>query len=101
MTEGALRTVALWGAGVLVNIPQPARYAVHKLILAQRRDRSNQMKRTKDLAQAKALIEVMRVQDPFALEDAFADARAQGEKGWAAPIERSLKAIGLKEELDG
>jgi hypothetical protein len=101
LTEGALRTVALWGAGVLVNIPQPARYAVHKLILAQRRDRSNQMKRTKDLAQAKALIEVLRVQDSFALEDAFADARAQGEKGWAAPIERSLKAIGLKEELNG
>lgn len=99
LIEGALSTVALWGSGVLVNVPQPARYAVHKLILAQRRDRAGQAKRAKDLAQARALIDVLRKNDPFALEDAIADARAQGEKGWGAPIERSLKEIGLEGEL--
>ena len=99
LIDGAMRTVALWGAGVLVNVPQPARYAVHKLILAQRRDRSGQAKRMKDLAQARALIEVLREQDPFALEDAFADARAQGEKGWGAPIDRSLKELGLGDDF--
>jgi hypothetical protein len=99
LIEGSVRTVALWGAGVLVNVPQPARFAVHKLILAQRRDASGRLKRAKDLAQAKALIEVLREHDPFALEDALSDARAQGVKGWSVPISRSLKEIGMPEIL--
>jgi hypothetical protein len=96
LIDEPVRTVALWGAGVLVNVPQPARFAVHKLILAQRRDASGRMKRDKDLAQAKALIEVLVKHDPFALEDALNDARAQGEKGWGLPIARSLQEIGVQ-----
>lgn len=88
-------TVALWGAGVPVNVPQPARYAVHKLILAQKRDPGSRLKRAKDLAQANALIQVLRRHDPFALEDALAEARAKGRRGWGAPIERSLQELGL------
>jgi hypothetical protein len=101
LIDGSVRTVALWGAGVLLNVPQPARYAVHKLILAQRRDVSGRLKRTKDLTQAKALIEVLIKHDPFALEDALHDARAQGEKGWSVPISRSLEEIGLTEAVAG
>jgi hypothetical protein len=97
LIDGSVRTVALSGAGVLVNVPQPARYAVHKLILAQRRDASGRLKRAKDLDQAKAMIEVLRRHDPFALEDALNDARAQGEKGWSEPISRSLSEIGLRD----
>nr|WP_257819126.1 nucleotidyltransferase domain-containing protein [Phenylobacterium sp. J367] len=99
LIDAPVRTVALSGAGVLVNIPQPARFAVHKLILAQRRDDASRLKRAKDLAQAKALIEVLRDLDPFALDDALADARAKGEKGWRSPIARSLKEIG-HDDLD-
>jgi hypothetical protein len=94
-----VRTVALWGAGVAVNVPQPARFAVHKLILAQRRDSSGRLKRAKDLAQAKALLEALATADPFALEDALADAVSQGEQGWRAPIARSLRELGLSHLL--
>jgi hypothetical protein len=94
-------TVALWGAGVPVTIPQPARYAVHKLILAQKRDPGSRLKRAKDLAQAKALIEALLRHDRFALEDALEDARRQGRQGWAAPIARSLEELGLAVELPG
>lgn len=100
LIEGSVQTVALWGPGILVNVPQPARFAVHKLILARRRDASSRLKRAKDLAQAKALIEILREQDPFALEDALVDARAQGDKGWSEPIARSLKEIGFTEILN-
>jgi hypothetical protein len=96
LIDGAVRTVALHGAGVLVRAPQPARLAVHKLILAQRRDESRRPKRAKDLAQARALLEALREEDPFALEDALADAMARGARGWGAPIRRSLKEIGLE-----
>lgn len=101
LIDGSVRTVALWGGGVLVNVPQPARYAVHKLILAQRRDISGRLKRAKDLAQAKALIEVLLKHDPFTLEDALNDARAQGEKGWSVPISRSLEEVGLTDAVAG
>lgn len=85
-----VQTVALWGAGVAINVPQPARFAVHKLILAQKRDAGTRLKRQKDLSQADALIEALLANDPYSLEDAIDDARARGSKGWGAPIERSL-----------
>lgn len=89
-----VRTVALWGAGVAISVPQPARFAVHKLILAQKRDPAMRLKRQKDLAQADALIEALLANDPYALEDAIEDARAKGRRGWGIPIERSLAEIG-------
>lgn len=88
-----LPTLALWGSGVPVVIPQPARFAVHKLILAQRRHAVDRIKRAKDLAQAEALIAALERHDRFALEDALDDARAQGRQGWSDPIDRSLAEI--------
>lgn len=87
-------TVALWGSGIAVNVPQPARFAVHKLILAQRRDPANRHKRLKDLEQARALIEALSDHDRFALEDSLADASTKGRSGWADPIRRSLTELG-------
>ncbi|MGA9846666.1 MAG: GSU2403 family nucleotidyltransferase fold protein [Roseiarcus sp.] len=88
--------VALYGAGVLVQVPQPARYAVHKLILAQKRGPGS-VKRQKDLDQAKALIDALKQADPFAIEDALEDARGRGERGWRDRINRSLHQLGLTE----
>lgn len=88
-------TIALWGAGVPVTIPQPAKYATHKLILAQKRDPGSRLKRAKDLAQAKSLIEALLQHDRYALLDALAEARRKGPRGWGAPIDRSLEELGL------
>jgi hypothetical protein len=90
--------IALYGSGVFVRVPQPARYAVHKLILAQKR-RSETIKRQKDLAQARALIEALRSSEPHAFEDAMDDARSQGAKGWSEPIDRSLQEMGLVDPI--
>lgn len=89
-----VQTIALWGAGVPINVPQPAKFAVHKLILAQKREAGMRLKRQKDLAQADALIEALLANDPYALEDAMDEARAKGSRGWAVPIERSLAELG-------
>lgn len=99
LIEDPVETVALWGAGIPISVPQPARFAVHKLILAQRRDGANRLKRGKDLAQARALIEVLMQQDRFALADALADARARGRDGWSVPIDRSLTELGLTDAV--
>ncbi len=99
LIEDPVATVALWGAGIPIAVPQPARFAVHKLILAQRRDQANRIKRSKDLAQARALIEVLLQHDRFALVDVLADARGRGRDGWSIPIDRSLTELGLSEAV--
>lgn len=93
LIEEPVPAVALHGAGVAVSLPRPARYAVHKLILAQKRPAHEAAKSRKDLAQAAALIEGLRESAPFALEDALEEARAKGRDGWERPIERSLSQI--------
>ena len=90
-----VRAVALHGAGIPVQVPQPAKYAVHKLIVAQKRRQDERVKRGKDLLQAKALIEALTETDPHALHDAIDDASAQGARGWKHPLERSLKELGI------
>ncbi len=86
--------VALYGSGVQVLVPQPARYAVHKLIVAQIRSESS-AKRVKDLAQAKELIQALNLTDVRAIEDALFDARRRGAK-WTTHIDRSLQEIHLE-----
>ena len=92
LIEQPVSAVVLWGTGIVVRIPQPVRFAVHKLIVAQRRHTSDRTKRQKDLAQASAMIDALKQQDPFALEDALDDAKAQG-RSWTQAIDRSLVEI--------
>ena len=54
--------VVVSGRGVLVNIPQPARYAVHKLVLSNRRSIRMQVKANKDLSQAACLLEILSLE---------------------------------------
>jgi len=50
--------------GVLLNVPSPARFALHKLVVAQRRPVSQQLKSGKDRRQACALIQTLLEQRP-------------------------------------
>ncbi len=93
LIEEPVSSVALYGAGVPIRVPQPAKYAVHKLIVAQKRRLHERIKRGKDLLQAKALIESLSETDPHALQDAVDDAFAKGESGWKRPALRSLKEL--------
>jgi hypothetical protein len=100
LIDNAVPTVALWGSGVSVNVPQPSRFAVHKLILAQKRDVGSRSKRQKDLAQADALIDAIESHDPFDLHDTLVGAAAQGRQGWREPILRSLTELGRKKLVE-
>ena len=91
LIEDALGSVALIGSGIPVTVPQPARYGVHKLIIAQATGRPPQ-KRLKDLLQARELMQALRLSNPWALDDALETARAHGVK-WRAAIDRSIKEI--------
>lgn len=92
------QAAVLFSAGIPVLVPQPARYAIHKLIVAQKRT-MDRPKREKDLAQASALITILRETDPYALEDARDAAFAEGKDGWETPIRRSLGEIEIGEDF--
>ncbi|MEJ2472246.1 MAG: GSU2403 family nucleotidyltransferase fold protein [Desulfuromonadales bacterium] len=50
--------------GVLVNVPDPSRFALHKMIVANERDAAWQTKVDKDLLQAGLLLEVLLDERP-------------------------------------
>lgn len=82
--------VALYRSGVLVQIPRPERFAIHKLIVADRRAGGpDAQKSAKDRAQAAYLIDALLELRPDELSDAYLAARARGPK-WVARIEASL-----------
>lgn len=51
--------VLLYKHGVLINVPAPARFAFHKLVISQRRRAGDVEKIKRDLAQAEQLFEVL------------------------------------------
>ena len=63
-------THTLW-TGVLVNVPSPARFAVHKLWVAQRRNVSEHAKARKDIRQAGQILEVLLEDRRNDVDEAF------------------------------
>ena len=86
------QAAVLYRSGVLVNVPQPARYAVHKLIVATRRAGGARAKARKDMEQAAALIRVLAEDRPDELEDAYLDAYRRGPS-WRAHIEKGVRRL--------
>jgi hypothetical protein len=72
--------VLLHGAGTLVSVPAPHRFALHKLIVTRRR-RDGDPKRDKDVFQAQALLHVLVDRRPHQLSEAWREAFGRG-KTW-------------------
>ena len=94
LCEESTEAIALYGTGVLVSVPPPIRYAIHKLLIAQER-RSQSPKRAKDLSQARDLIDVFHETDSTAFEEALEGAIARGPS-WKKNINASLREINAK-----
>ena len=95
------------GGVVVANVPHPARYALHKLIIFAERSGTYTTKSNKDLTQAACLLAVLKQQRPWEVEEAWADLAGRG-KGWIDrarlglnALERSAPELGVKSWLDG
>jgi len=64
LIENPAQAVVLGGSGMLVSVPDPARFALHKLWISARRPVSEQAKAAKDLRQAGDLLEVLLADRP-------------------------------------
>jgi hypothetical protein len=80
--------VLLHGTGVLVSVPAPQRFALHKLIVARRRHEDSG-KREKDLMQAGALLDALVERRPHELRAAWDEAFGRG-KAWRRLIGEGL-----------
>lgn len=77
-------------SGVLVQIPRPEAFAIHKFIVADRRRGPDRSKAQKDRLQAEFLVEVLAEDRPDDLAMAYRDAMQRGPR-WAERLTRSLK----------
>lgn len=85
-----IKAAITYRSGVLVQIPQPERHAIHKLIVAdRRRPGDDALKSKKDRRQAAFLIEVLAQDRPDELRDAYEDALSRGRK-WRSRVDASL-----------
>lgn len=79
------------GEGVLVNVPDPARFALHKLWLAGRRPVGEQAKAAKDRRQGGSLLEVLLEGRPGDLPVAWEALAQQGAA--LSVVRRSLDRL--------
>ncbi|OYX76667.1 MAG: hypothetical protein B7Y77_02565, partial [Bradyrhizobium sp. 35-63-5] len=85
------QAVVLHGAGVLVLVPSPQRYAVHKLIISRRR-RGGNIKRDKDIQQAEALLGILSDKRPYELGEVWNEAFERGH-AWQQAITEGMTQI--------
>lgn len=75
---------------LLVNVPAPARFALHKLLVSELRGAGGATKASKDRAQAFQLLEVLREEAPDEVPPALTDLVARGD-GWRKKFDRALE----------
>jgi hypothetical protein len=73
-----LDAVMINGKPCLVKVPQPARFALHKLIVSQERGSVSADKQRKDIAQAALLLELLREDRPGEIRSALAALEKRG-----------------------
>jgi hypothetical protein len=89
--EKITQTAVISGEHALVvNIPSPLRYALHKLVVMAEREEAFRTKIRKDAGQVAAIVSYALERSPRALEEAAEDIMSRG-KGW-----RSRTAEGMR-----
>lgn len=71
--------VLLYGHGIMVNVPTPARFAIHKCVISQKRPAALAAKALKDRSQAEQLFRVLLEDRPSDIVLAYEAAKAQGD----------------------
>ena len=79
-------------ATVLVNVPHPARYALHKLVVFGERRGAFQTKASKDLQQAGLLLAVLKERRESEVREVWRDLLSRG-KSWASRAKQGVRAL--------
>ena len=96
LLHNPVEAVVVAGGGVLTNVPQPARLALHKLWVSRRRDVSHQAKARKDLHQATQLLTVLLTDRPGDIELAWRDLRPSMKKDVRLALRNAEPSLALR-----
>lgn len=99
LMEMTARAAVVGGSGILVNVPLPGRFALHKLWVARSRPVSEQTKARKDWLQAQQILEVLRSDRPEDVAEAIA-AMKKRPSMWRR-IEKEVAALGRESRERG
>lgn len=95
LLENPVNAAMISGIPCLVKVPQPVRFAFHKLIISQERDVSSAGKKKKDVLQAKALLEILREDMPAEIEKAKAEIFKKSGS-WIKNLRKACKEYDIK-----
>lgn len=91
--ENVQQAALFSGEGVVVvNVPHPARYALHKLLVYGERSGGYGVKSNKDIMQAGSLLTLLKQLRPWEVEEAWEDLVDRG-KGWITRARQGLLAV--------
>jgi hypothetical protein len=93
-----IKAAVPYRSGVMVQIPRPERFAIHKLIISdRRRDGADSLKARKDRRQAAFLIDALTEDRPDDLREAYEDAMSRGPR-WRERLAASIARYPVVEE---
>ena len=92
LMEGFERGAVVNGGGFLVNVPSPARYAFHKLIVSIEREATFHTKVEKDLLQAAQVFSVLVDERAGDVLVAWNEIKRRG-KGWVSRVSSGLSRM--------
>jgi hypothetical protein len=95
LMEDKIQAAVINGGGTLVNVPSPARYAIHKLIIAQERGVVDTAKIDKDYFQAYQLLSLLLNERPGDVQLAIESAVMRGHR-WKQRIKVGLDTVKRK-----
>lgn len=91
--EDPMRCTLLAKSGpIVVNIPKPQRYAVHKLLVYGERAQNQRTKANKDIVQAAAIIDYLLVHDEIEFGQLWMEVDERGP-GWQRRLKQGFKEI--------
>ena len=89
LIKDPMPAVSIYMEGLLVQVPRPERYAIHKLIVSQQRHAGSGAKARKDVQQAQTLIWAMHDIRNHELQAVIEEADSRGER-WRKALDRTL-----------
>lgn len=92
LMEDSLQAAALSSTAVAVRVPSPARFALHKLILAGRRQASEHTKAIKDILQAESLLRVLLDDRPGDVDLAYKEIE---RRRWKKHLRQGIAKLSL------
>lgn len=95
--ESQVQAAVIDSGATLVNVPDPARFAVHKLVVAVERVATEHTKTRKDLHQAAQVLELLLDERPGDVELAL-EAAADRGKAWTRRLDKGLRLLAKHNE---